>query len=76
MQGMHNDIREVPQALNSHHSFVGVFPDQLKLLIDESPDSQDWCNQISELRNSVTQMSVALAPQEPGPETQTRNTIN
>lgn len=76
MQGMHNDIRDVPEALNSHHPFVSVFPDQLTLIIDESPDSQDWCNQINDLRNSVTQMSVALALQDPGPETQIRNMIN
>lgn len=50
---MHNDIRDVSEAQSSHHPFVGVFPDQLTLIIGESSDSQDWYAQINHLRNSV-----------------------
>lgn len=73
---MLNDIRDVWEAQSSHHPFVGVFPDQLTLIIGELPDSQGWYTQINDLRNSVTQMPVGLGLEEPGPETQIRNTIN
>lgn len=54
---MNNDIRDVSEALSSHHPFVGVFPDQMTLVIDESPEVQGWCNEINDLRNGVTDVS-------------------